>query len=412
MGNIFKILEIIILNILTVIKSPSLIIISIVLYIQYKKLSKLEKQILGRNKESIFYRIVTSIIFGIIGGVIGSLVIMLLGVTIEIKDFNYALLVSIVLMLIDQRFVCFAYSGGLIGIVSLLTGKLNVNIPSLMAVVGILHLVESFLVLIDGDRIKIPMFLEKKGVVVGAFNMARYWPIPITMLLAISQGINNNFVDMPSWWPLFAKQEVSSYINEISYAITGVVAILGYGDNTITKDCKTKKRKISKDLFLFSLSLILLSIIAIKIYIFKYIVVLFAPIAHEIIIRKNNREELNKDPFFTPTTRGVRVLDILPNSVGEKLGIKSGNVIVSMNGKNINSKVDIIEILSRFPTSIFISYYNNNGKIVSQIYKNSKRGVSDLGILIVPQNSNIVFKLQDKTTIQKIFTKIKGSFNI
>lgn len=405
MEKLIELISILVFNIMTSVKSGFFIIILLILFIQYRKIGKVEKQIIGINKKSVFNRVFTSTFLGILGGIIGSLIILGLGITIETNDFSYVLVISLVLMLFHPRFVCLSYSGGMISLFSIITGYPNVNVSNLMSVVAVLHLVESILILIDGTSSKIPIFIERKGEVVGGFSMARYWTVPFTILVTTSTQLTANTMNMPNWWPLLGVDIIGE---QITYFMTGIIAILGYGDNAITEFPHEKTRQTAKSLVVFSISLLLLSILANKYRGLNIVVALYAPLAHEVVIYLSKRKELKGKPVFNAVDYGLRVLDIMPRSIGEKLNIKSGNVIKSINGKRVYDRKDMKYTLLSEPRVIIVEYYDNKGKLIIKKYKRSNKEETKLGLLVVNKYNDLVFDIEeDQGFMGKIIKNLK-----
>src|SRR5699024_665162 len=126
---------------------------------------------------------------------------VILGISLSEAGISYLWLVALVLMLINQRYLCFAYAGGIVSLFSLLTGYPQIHIPTLMALVAILHLVEAFLIFINGHHLPSPMYVKhESGKVVGAFNLQKFWPMPTIALLGVtmlSSGVDLQTVTMP-----------------------------------------------------------------------------------------------------------------------------------------------------------------------------------------------------------------------
>lgn len=405
MPKLIELVNILVFNILISIKSKFFLLILFILFIQYKRIAKIEKQVIGINKKSIISRVFTSTIIGILGGVIGSLIILGLGITIEKNDFSYILIISLILMLIHPRLVCLSYSGGLISLFSIITGYPKVNVSNLMAVVAVLHLVESFLILIDGTRSKIPIFIERKGEVVGGFSMTRYWAVPFTILVTTSTSLSTNTMNMPHWWPLLSVDIIGELI---TYFMTGIIAVLGYGDNAITEFPKEKAKKTAKSLVIFSMSLLILSITANKHKSLNILVAIFAPVAHEIVIYLSKKKEQTGKPVFDCVDYGIRVLDVMPKGIGEKLGIKPGNIIKTINGMRVYDRKDMKYILLSEPRDIKVSFFDNDGRLKTKMYKRKIREKLHFGILVVNKYTDFVFDIEeDKGFIEKIFSRTK-----
>ena len=360
-------------NILQTIKSPFFWVIVVIIFFQYKKIGELEKDILGKNKKSPIYNVLVSTVLGLIGGLMGSVIFIYFGITINPKDFYFILPLAILLSLIHPKFMCFSYAGGIISLLSLIFGWPNINVVGVMAVVGVLHLVESFLVLVDGERGKIPIFMERQGEVIGGFSMNRLWPVPFTIF------INNGGV----------------------YPAT-IIAILGYGDYAIA-NCPEKKSKQTAELLLvFSMTLLCFAWLSIEYNIFEYAAAIFSPLAHEIIIMIGRRKEEKGSFIFAPSNYGLKVLDTLLNSIGEKIALKPGDIILSINGKKVYDKRDIGEILYFRPKYIWIEIFDRDKGLITKEYKDYKNGIHSLGIVVVSNLPEYAFIVEEqRSSIQK-----------
>ena len=154
-----------------------LICLSIIFYIKNRKISMLQKLTIGESIDSPLELTLSQIVLGIIAGAIGSILISLLGITFESNSgIELLFVISLILLFAKPRFVCFAYSGAVLGtisiIFSLLSGYMDkepiikVSILSLMTFVGILHIIEGFLVMVDGSRGAVPVFRQDENNIV------------------------------------------------------------------------------------------------------------------------------------------------------------------------------------------------------------------------------------------------------
>ncbi len=409
-----RVIEIIIaaiFTILSLIKNPLYWIVILLVFVQYKRIVKIEKQILGINKESIYSKTFKSALFGIIGGFVGSIIIILLGITIEANDFKYIFILAVILMLIHPRFICFSYSGGLISILSIIIGVPKVNVSSIMAIVAILHLIESILILVDGQSTKIPIFIERDNKIVGGFNMVRFWPIPFIVLIAISQSAGIGGLQPSEWWPIFKAYNLE-ISNNIAFFMVGIIAALGYSDMAITDFPKNKVKISSRNLLLFSCILLFLALLSSRINELKIIAALFSPIAHEILIQMGRKKEKKGKPIFTPSSRGIRILDIIPKGIAHKIGIQPGDVILSLNGYAVNNKEEVNKILFYRPSYIIIKYISRKGVVATKEIRDAKNGIKSLGILAIPVNSSYSFIAKEiKSPIIIIFRHIKNKIS-
>ncbi|WP_325227284.1 PDZ domain-containing protein [Schnuerera sp.] len=340
----------------------------------------MEKGILGIYKKSPIYNVFISTLYGLIGGIFGSIMFIYFGISISPKDFYFVLPLALLLSIIHPRFMCFSYAGGILSLSSLILGWPNINISEILFVIGVLHLVESFLILLDGKRNRIPIFMEKQGEIIGGFTMNRFWPVPFSIF------VNNGYI----------------------YPIT-IMAILGYGDFALSNFPEKKSKETASILSLFSITLLILSRLSIKYHIFKYIAALFSPLAHEAIIKLGRIKEEQGNFLFTSTEHGLRVLDILPNSIGKKMGLKPGDIILSLNGHRIYSKNDIDDVLYFRPKFIWIELFDIKKGLVSKEYKNYQKGINNIGVVVVSNFPEQIYIVEEsRTPIVKLIDKIRS----
>lgn len=368
-------------------KSPIYWIVVFIIWLQYKKIGKLEKNIIGKNNQSSIGRTFSAALTGIIGGIIGSIMIIFFKVSISPYNFSYLLILSILLMMVHPRFICFSYSGGILSILSLTIGWPSIDIPSVMSVIAILHFVESVLILIDGHKSRIPLLIEKDDKTVGCFNMFRFWPIPLSMIVN------------PGYY--------SSH-----FYLTGIVAMLGYGDISITKYPQEKSRETAANLLIYSTILLILSIFSRKILLFRFIAAIFSPVAHEFVIQLGKKKEKNGLPIFISPVKGIKVLDVMSGGIADKIGLESGNTIISVNGTLVNKKEDVQKILFYRPRYIWIDYYDNKGRVKTAEYKDDKKGITSLDMLVIPKQSSYSYSIEEKYgLLHKIFIKLQEKAN-
>lgn len=341
-------------NILHTLKSPLFFIVLFIIFIQYRKIGKLEKDIIGLNTKPIIYNIVVSTAFGLLGGLIGSIIFIYFETTINPQDFYYILPLAILLSLAHPRFICFSYAGGIIGLVSLIFDVAKINIPGILMIIGVLHLVESLLILIDGNSMRIPIFMERDMEIVGGFMLNRFWPVPLTIFLN-GQGV---------------------------YPAT-IIAILGYGDYALTNYPEKKSKETAGLLFMFSLILLILANLSLHELLFQYIGVIFSPLGHEIVISLGNKKEKEGKYLFKPSPYGLKILDVLPNSVGKAMDLNSGDIITSLNGKRIYFQKDVEEVLIYRPSYIWMEVFTADNRLVTKEFQDYRNGIKNLGLVTV-----------------------------
>ena len=347
MYGLYQIMYFTLIDIINTLLSPFFILIFVIIVYQYYQLGKTDHG-LSTHKTSAIFKTLNSTLYGLLGGFITTIAFIYLEVAIIPKDFMYILTVAIILSLINPRFMCFSYGGSIVSLFSIIYGYPKVDAKDIMLVVATLHIVESLLIFLDGNNGKLPTYFDHRGEYVGGYNINRFWPIPFVIF--IGDGL----------------------IKPIT-----LMAILAYGDYTLSYPRK-KTITTSFILLIYSISLLIIA----KLQINPLIAPLFALFGHEFIIYINKIHEKNRTPIFTTANKGVRVIEVSRRGAAKKLGIKAGDIIISINEVIMHDEKDIHEIEMLKNNNIKISFFNIKKGIVTKVY-NGKR--KTLGITIVPK---------------------------
>lgn len=413
--DILAMLRICITTVSSAILSPpgnlGFVLFVFIIYLQYKKTVRFQEIVYGKPKISLKNLVLSSVLAGTISGIVVSIPMTLVGVSFN-QDMGLELLIllSLLFMLIEPRFICFAYSGGILSIISLVFGISRIDVTGILILVGLLHLIESLLIYFDGFRGAVPVFLEQdNGSILGGFTMNRFWPIPIALLLFAGYGgVTGDVVPTPDWWPVIRPHIEPGRIQEALFTAVPVAAILGYSDFTSSYIPRDKCRRWAFKLVVFSLILLLLAGLSQYIYIFKYIAALFAPIAHEAFIEGEKRLEKRREPLFAPSDKGLKVLDTVPDGAGEAMGIMPGETILSINNREVLNESTLDDFFRSYITYIWVDIKDRQGNVRSAEYKNYKEGIDGLDIIFVPVNKEGLITVKERKSFIK---KVVGRFN-
>ncbi len=415
-----------------------IVVIAFVFHKQNRKTSTMQRMIIGESMHSPFELTISQIVIGIIAGVLGSIILSYLGVMFdEDSAIGLIFLVSLLLMFVNPKYICFSYSGAIIGfasvilneiairnkgvIVDILGQKINlsnidflkIDIVALMTLVGVLHIIEGLLVLIDGKRGAIPVFSNKGGNIVGGFAFKRYWILPLAIMIITkgtsSAGVGGSSISTPNWWPLI---KPSIPIREFNAAIISMLPLfggIGYNSVTFTKTKEEKVRLSGGMIFSFGLILSIVAQFANYNLLTKFCVLTFAPLAHEGMLRLSRYIEEKGDPIYISTSDSIMVLDVAPNTPANEMGIKSGDKIIEINNRIIESEQQIINIMTGTSNFFWLKIKKPSGEI-KEVNYNRMNDSKRLGIVFIPigvPKDSVVVKF-DENKFSDVLNKIKN----
>lgn len=316
---------------------------------QHRRLADLEQGLYGRTRIRPLPATLMSVAHGLLGGVLASYLLVLTGTALGQADIGYLWPLAVLLMLIHPRFICFSYAGGLIALSSLISGWPSVNIPGLIGLVATLHIVEAVLVWLGSDESAVPIYVRHgSGAVVGGFHVQRFWPVPLVavLIMSIPQELQNEAIAMPDWWPLIGGAESLLSAPEIGLVLWPVAAALGYSDIALSREPGQRSRRAAVHLLSYSLILLALAIIGSYWRPGLWLAALASGGLHELMIQVGLRSEFGGKPRFRHPERGVLVLDVFPDAMAADLGLQRGDIILDVNGKPLNSRRDLADVLA------------------------------------------------------------------
>lgn len=298
---------------------------------QYRRSSQLSGNLRGGGWRLSLQAALLSAGLGMVGGLAGSLLLFGAGVDLNRIAITPLWVAALLLMLINPRLLCFAYAGGLLGLGKLLFGYPDVSIPDLMALIAILHMVESLLILLDGRFYPVPLYVKRGSRLCGGFNLQKFWPLLLVVMMQDLSVINSQQSD---WMAVLGSSAFSA-------GLYTVLAVLGYGEVSTAFSPGQKSRRSAGRLFCFSAVLLLLTFLSLRWPVFLYLSVLFSPLGHELVIWLGLREENNKTPIYVEPGEGVMVLDTRPGSAAYRSGFKPGDLILRGGGRPILHSADL-----------------------------------------------------------------------
>lgn len=356
---------------------------------QYRRMAVMERAIYGRVRHPVARQTLASMVQGVVGGLLGSFLMILVGVTLSNSGVMYLWPLALLLMAINPRLICFSYAGGIVSLSFLLLGFPRVSVPGIICLVAILHLVESFLIWWSGASTPTALFLRNhRGQVVGGFALQKFWPVPIAVLWLVTAAdvIPSGGVAMPGWWPLI-KPVPGPAGPSIFYSLFPVVAALGYGEVALARPPAERSRRSAVMLGLYSVVLLVLAVVSSRVPLVQWLAALFSALGHELVAVAGSRGEMRGVPLYLPPPRGVMILDVMPGSPAERMGLGSGDIILQVNGTDVNSREELREVLDRSGFYLEIKALQD-GQLRVMEASGSYGQLGSLGVLLVPETGD------------------------
>ena len=324
---------------------------------QYRQMQKNQRKMFGVYNYSMTQQLLLAGVYGLIGGIAASFLLTLVGVTLNQLGLDYIWPVALVLMLVNMRFLCFAYAGGLVALANVLFGWPEVNVPQVLSLVAVLHITESLLIAISGGYSAMPMIVKKQdGRLVGAFSLQNFWPLPLVILAAVAVPANTVAGGiMPEWWPLLPLAQEPPTGSRWIYVLAPVVAALGYTDMAIASLPQQRRWQSALHLAGYSILLLVLALLSAKYVWLQVFAAVLSPLGHEWLIQMDNRRELEAPPRFVPPPYGLMVLDTVFDSPADNV-FKPGDIITSIAGLSVNNRYDLAAAISQIPEECSIVF--------------------------------------------------------
>lgn len=385
------------------------VLVCVFVAVQYWRSAALERAMFGVVLHPPADQLIRSLWGGLGGGVVATLLFLCLGISLPETGLVPIWLLALLLMLIHPRFVCFAYSGGIVALASLLFGFPQVNVAGVMGLVAVLHLVEAVLIRLTGAQGAMPVSVRHTdGRVVGGFAMQKFWPVPFFAVLglllpggAVDPGTG---VEMPGWWPLIGVGGADAVL----YYLLPVAAGLGYGDIAVTSTPAEKVRRTSQHLLAYSLALLALAVLATRHTAWAYAAALFSPLGHEWVIRRGQLAERIGEPLYT-NDRGPMVMATQPGSPAEAMGLRPGDIIRRVNGYWVRTKDDIMAAVTPWAFDVEVLVEGADGKQRVARYQGR---VPPLGVILAPEPDDpAVIRFGNLGPLGRWLVKLRARFS-
>lgn len=382
----------------------------ILLILHYHRQVAFERLCFHARLHSVTTETWMSLIWGLFAGLFASVLFLAMGVVIRPFDLLWVWGITLILSIFRVRYLCMAYAVGIVGILHSIsvwmsiealasfgwyTSLQQIHLPSLLALVGLLHLVETFLVRKQGTRAAMPIFVEgKRGKVVGGYQLQRFWPIPLFMWVPMSSDLGSivpGAEALTQWgWPWIAGAVAIQALTIIPFP-----AFIGYGERTISQYPERLATQASRYLVVYGLFIFALAWL---IELWSFLSILGAILAvglHEAMIIYSQSKDQSRKPLYVHDDRGLMILAVLPDSAAEEMGIQPGEMIAKVNGLTVRIKEDLHKALQKNPAHCKMEIINREGHVKFAARSIFAGEHHQLGILLAPdQQARYAMKME------------------
>jgi membrane-associated protease RseP (regulator of RpoE activity) len=211
----------------------------------------------------------------------------------------------------------------------------------------------------------------------------------------------------PAWTNLIRGDIALKIMKNSVIATIALYGVIAYSSVTFTKS--VKKKTLVSGILIISYGVLLTAVSQLAVFEpLKFFILIFAAVMHEAMLRLEKYMELNFKPKFISGEDGVMVLEVVPRSPAFNMGIQSGDLIVELNDKKIETDEEIFNIIRGNYNSVSFKIKKAAGGLKDVSYT-SINGKTRLGIVVVPRevpkDAEIV-KVDDKS-FKDVLDKIK-----
>lgn len=362
----------------------------------YRRQIKVERKMFHTCLQGLGRLTWRNLLGGLAGGLAVSIVFMFVGASLSIEAVYYIWIISFVLMLFSIRFVSLIYSVAILAILQFVlklipvnetqtiiydiqSNLLNINIPALFCLVGLLYVVEAFLIKWQSASLAGPIYIEgKRGRQIGGYQMHLYWLMPLLLMVpATSDGL-----ELP-WTPFFIEGSGGN-----GYMFMGLPVMIGFTQIVMSSLSPHKAKLVSRRVFGYGLIVILLSFISLWWSPFIVVTAILGIGLLEWLVWHGKSEERQQSPFFLHPQKGLKVLAVQPDSPADQLGILPGETLLKINNVKLNSQEDLHAALRANSAFCKLEVLNHSGES-----KFLQRAIYDgdhhqLGMILVPDETS------------------------
>lgn len=219
--------------------------------------------------------------------------------------------------------------------------------------IGFLMIIEGLLMAISGSKKIAPLLRKsKRGLTIGAFQGKRLWLLPILCFLPTGPLTSSSL----SWWPVIEW-------GTSTYSIIIVPFLIGYQQQVQTSLPKQGIKRLGFAVSLLGIVVSALALAGMWWEIFSIAAVLFAIIGRVLISYRHRQRENTTPYYFAPREKGILILDVMPGTPADKLGLKTGETIIKCNQQAVEDASDLYKAIQTNSAFCKLEVLDINGEV-------------------------------------------------
>ncbi|WP_240647744.1 serine protease [Paenibacillus nanensis] len=391
--------------------------------LQYSRQMRMERQLFAVKLHNWIGLTAKAVLMGLLAGLAASLAGAFIGATLSGTAVIWLWAVAALLMIIRIRYLCFAYSAGIILLLQWIVGFTplaeradwlgaaaasleGIDGSGLLLLVALLHLAEALLVKLHGDRLSTPLFLEgKRGKLVGGYMLQGFWPVPLFLLAPVADSAaagHASTLTLP-WTPLFGADWSQGW------TIVALPMVIGMTEMTRAMLPKAKAKHAAQGLLAYSIILGAAAIAAWWQPALLPLAAVLSFVLHEALIWRSKLAESKRTPLYVHDARGLRILGIVPGTPAEAMGLLAGETLHKVNGRRVFSKEELYEALAVNSAFCKLEVYNTEGELKFAQRARYAGEHHQLGVILAPDEQANYYAANGPASLLALIRGLKAA---
>ncbi|SDH20502.1 hypothetical protein SAMN05192534_102167 [Alteribacillus persepolensis] len=359
---------------------------------------KRERHAFHTSVRGALFDVTVPLLPGVLAGICLSVFILVAGVTVPAAFVHLVGVITAVFLLFGRiRWLSPSYTIGLAMILAFFLPSFESDYTWLdefftelgqgdyrpvVVLLAVTLFIEGILLLKDGKRHTSPLIVKSsRGKWIGAHLLQRIWFIPAFFV------VPGSAVEAVNWWPVIP-------VNESGFALFLIPFVIGAKQRMFYALPAQTLQPVGKFVILLSLFIAVCAVFAY----YEPLIIMYAAVVamlfRSILMLWSRRQEQNHPPLFALRERGIRILGILPESPAEKMALQPGEIIMKVNGQEVNNEAEFYQALQKNSAYCKLEVEDEQGEVrhtQSTVYDNEHY---ELGLLFVKEEEEIVTTME------------------